>query len=120
MTMIPTSRKPLQRHGAAKASAAARCENSFCIGHAQRQTASDPERRIGRGDGTHTAVTNYIRKHLRVPDSFEPLCSCSEGEGNNVRVVTMFTAQNYRGECCTVQLAVEIDPSGSILSVKQF
>ncbi|WP_345987058.1 hypothetical protein WCX18_07770 [Sulfurimonas sp. HSL1-2] len=111
MTMIPTSRKPLQRLSAAEASAAARCENSFCTENAQRQT--------GLGGGIHTAVTNYIRKRLRVPDSFEPLCSCTEGEGNNVRVVTVFTAQNYRGECCTVQLAVEIDPSGSILSVKQ-
>jgi len=120
MTMIPTSRKPLQRRGAAKTSAAARCENSFCIEHAQRQTASLPAGQVRQGNGVHTAVTDYIRKHLRVPDSFEPLCSCSEGEGNNVRVVTMFTAQNYRGECCTVQLAVEIDPAGSILSVKHF
>jgi len=69
-------------------------------------------------DGSHFMLTRYIRKRLRMPESYEHVGTCSCAEGWKLRILTTFKAKSYRGDASLIRLLAEMAPDGAILSVR--
>ncbi|MHC3994767.1 hypothetical protein ACXWTF_08040 [Thiomicrolovo sp. ZZH C-3] len=69
--------------------------------------------------GAHPVLSRYIRQRLRVPESYTHIKTLVYAAGQNLRVMTTFSARNYRGDAFTAHLSAVIAPGGALLSVKQ-
>ncbi|UFS61582.1 hypothetical protein LOH54_07885 [Sulfurimonas sp. HSL-3221] len=85
----------------------------------RRDETPDAPRLTVTHDGIHPVLARFIRQRLRVPESYAHIGTLAYAVGQNLGVMTTFSALNYRGESCTVHLSALIAPGGALLSVKQ-
>ncbi|UFS62727.1 hypothetical protein LOH54_01030 [Sulfurimonas sp. HSL-3221] len=76
------------------------------------------EGQFSRRDGAHIALTRYLRKRLRFPESFVHIKTYYRREGERLHVEMVYRAKNAQGNFCTERMRAVVSPEGALFGVR--
>ncbi|WP_345972826.1 hypothetical protein [Sulfurimonas diazotrophicus] len=76
------------------------------------------EGQFSQRDAAHTALTRYLQKRLRFPESFVHIKTYYHREGGRLHVEMVYRAKNAQGRFCTERMRAEVSPEGALFGVR--